>query len=221
MSIRLCLGTLQATQRLKLGFAPLLSSSCNGVNITSKFTIGFTNRPSILCCSTHASTKLHSNLGQEIYNGPLAPKIRLVKRFSLASSFFGLLVQPVLIQKVIEEDLTLGFAVFTGVIVQFFTFVTPVLLHYVTKRYIRNIYYNAKEDTYTALSYNIWTGDKLLSFQAKDVDVPDIPGMFTSIVVKGYPLFMEDGVFQDYDHYKRIMGYDKPMDFKLHKKPEK
>lgn len=46
--------------------------------------------------------------------------------------------------------------------------------------------------------------------------VPDIPGMFTSIIVKGTPVFIELNHFKDPHHYAKIMGYDKPMDFKLY-----
>lgn len=55
-------------------------------------------------------------------------------------------------------------------------------------------------------------------FKPEDVDVPDIPGMFTSFIVKGVPLFVEAGNFNDVSHYKRIMGFDKPLDFKLNTK---
>lgn len=40
--------------------------------------------------------------------------------------------------------------------------------------------------------------------------------MFTSIVVKGTPIFIDLNHFKDTDHYAKIMGYDKPMDFKLY-----
>jgi transmembrane protein 70 len=53
------------------------------------------------------------------------------------------------------------------------------------------------------------------------VIVPDVPGMFTSFLVKdksskkSIPLFVEPRFFNDPSHYVKIMGYDKPMDFKL------
>lgn len=45
--------------------------------------------------------------------------------------------------------------------------------------------------------------------------VPDVPGMFTTMHAKGTPLFIEARHFTDPLHYAKIMGYDKPMDFKL------
>ena len=49
----------------------------------------------------------------------------------------------------------------------------------------------------------------------EDVEVPDIPGMFTTMNAKGKPLFIEARHFSDPLHYAKIMGYDKPMDFKM------
>lgn len=54
-----------------------------------------------------------------------------------------------------------------------------------------------------------------LDFKVEDVVVPDIPGMFTTMFAKGKPLFIEARHFTDPLHYAKIMGYDKPLDFKL------
>lgn len=45
--------------------------------------------------------------------------------------------------------------------------------------------------------------------------VPDVTGMFTNCIVKNTPLFLDQNFFHDSSHYIRIMGYDKPVDFKL------
>jgi hypothetical protein len=54
-----------------------------------------------------------------------------------------------------------------------------------------------------------------ITFTADDVVVPDVPGMFTSFQIKGVPLFVDPRLFDDPAHYARIMGYDKPINFKL------
>lgn len=45
--------------------------------------------------------------------------------------------------------------------------------------------------------------------------VPEVPGMFTSFLVNKRPLFVDPALFDDPEHYVKIMGYDKPIDFKL------
>lgn len=51
--------------------------------------------------------------------------------------------------------------------------------------------------------------------------VPDVPGMFTSFLVKKkeskktHALFVDPRLFDDTNHYIKIMGFDKPIDFQL------
>jgi transmembrane protein 70 len=54
-----------------------------------------------------------------------------------------------------------------------------------------------------------------ITFTTDDVVVPDVPGMFTSFQIKGIPLFVDPQLFDKPEHYAKIMGYDKPIDFKL------
>lgn len=99
--------------------------------------------------------------------------------------------------------------------VGFFTFVTPVLLHFVTKKYVTSIAYNSKDDSYTATIYTLFIRKKEISFRPGEAVVPDVLGMFTSMTIRGIPLFIDARFFDDLHHYKKIMGYDKPMDFKI------
>lgn len=39
--------------------------------------------------------------------------------------------------------------------------------------------------------------------------------MFASFVIKGNGLFVDPTLFPDPNHYVKMMGYDKPIDFKL------
>lgn len=54
-----------------------------------------------------------------------------------------------------------------------------------------------------------------IRFKIKDINIPDIDGMFTSFEVgeKKTPLFVDQTGFTDTHHYARFMGYDKPIDF--------
>lgn len=56
-------------------------------------------------------------------------------------------------------------------------------------------------------------------FTPDDVVIPEVPGMFTSFKVKGKALFLDPRYFEKPEHYSKIMGYDKPMDFKLYESP--
>ncbi|XP_046390446.1 transmembrane protein 70 homolog, mitochondrial isoform X2 [Ischnura elegans] len=151
-----------------------------------------------------------------VYYGNLTPQIRMVKIFSLCSSLTGLAAQPILYNHASElggTGVLIGVATFVG----FFTFVTPVLLHSITKKYVTDLHYNAETGVYTASLLTFFLRVKKVNFKAEEVVVPDVPGMFTSFKVKGCPLFVDPRMFDDPNHYGKLMGYDKPIDFLLKK----
>lgn len=100
--------------------------------------------------ATAPHTPIKEQKQQElIYYGTLTPKIRAVKVFSLTTSIVGLLVQPMLI----EQGSKLGgtpMVIFLCGFAGFFTFVTPLFLHFITKKYVSEIHYNAAQQQYTA-----------------------------------------------------------------------
>lgn len=114
--------------------------------------------------STHLTSKVRlasststiqpTNNAEEIYYGTLTPKIRAVKVFSLTTSVVGVSIQPMLI----EQGTKLGgmpMVVFMCGFAGLFTFVTPVLLHFVTKKYVTHITYNSANDEYTATTISL------------------------------------------------------------------
>lgn len=98
---------------------------------------------------------------------------------------------------------------------------TPFLLHFVTKKYVTHLTYDSDKGQYTAETITFFLRKEKTTFTPDDVKVPDVPGMFTSMLVKGKPLFVDPRMFPDPEHYVKIMGYDKPIDFKLTELPEK
>ncbi|XP_053607215.1 transmembrane protein 70 homolog, mitochondrial [Plodia interpunctella] len=161
----------------------------------------------------YCSKQTEDNL-ENIYYGPLTPQIRAVKLFSLGSSIAGLIAQPIIIREASAIGST-SLLVAVCSVVGFFTFVTPILLHIVTKKYVTDIIYDPDSSTYKATTINFFLARKQIEFKPDDVQVPDIPGMFTTMNAKGKPLFIEARHFNNPLHYAKIMGYDKPMDFKL------
>ncbi|XP_051174340.1 transmembrane protein 70 homolog, mitochondrial [Leptopilina boulardi] len=155
-----------------------------------------------------------SSSSLQIYTGILTRQIRNIKIFSLFTSCLGIMAQPIIYQKMAQSN---GTATLIGVSVFFcfFAIATPLLLHIITKKYITHIKYLPEQDKYIASTYTIFLKEKQIDFKPKDVLVPDVPGMFTSCFIKKTPLFLTPESFDDLYHYKRIMGYDKPIDLKL------
>lgn len=93
--------------------------------------------------------------GVTIYTGKFTRQIIRVKMFSLTTSAMGLLAQPVLWQKGLEVSGT-GLSVLICSVAGLFIFVTPVLLHLVTKKYVIDIKYNEKTDEYTCMTVSFF-----------------------------------------------------------------
>lgn len=60
-----------------------------------------------------------------------------------------------------------------------------------------------------------------IKFKVEDVIVPEVQGMFSTFLVKPKgssklsSLFVDPKLFDDPKHYVKLMGFDKPIDFKL------
>jgi transmembrane protein 70, mitochondrial len=158
--------------------------------------------------------------------GSLTKNIKSVKVFSLTTSFAGVLAQPMLYEQATKVGTSMPLVLTACTVVGFFTFITPILLHSVTKRYVTELYYDEKTKEYTAIIITFFLQKKEIKFKVEDVSVPEVPGMFTSFVVKSkgqekpMGLFVDPKLFDDPTHYIKIMGYDKPIDFRFEEAQE-
>lgn len=101
------------------------------------------------------STSSQPETKNQIYAGPLTPKIRAVKVFSLTTSIVGLASQPMLIEKSSQIGGT-SIVILVCSFVGFFTFVTPLVLHFITKKYVTEINYDPAKDEYTATTLSLF-----------------------------------------------------------------
>lgn len=123
--------------------------------------------PGIKCASLiqkiserHYANKINSDTKFErIYYGPLTPQIKAVKVFSLSSSAAGLIAQPIILKEASSIGST-SLLIAICSVVGFFTFVTPLLLHFITKKYVTEIYYNPETSTYKAVTINFFLASK-------------------------------------------------------------
>ncbi|KAJ8336955.1 hypothetical protein SKAU_G00381750 [Synaphobranchus kaupii] len=167
-----------------------------------------------LRCFCSSSTS-YPDEGHLIYTGSLGKTVLGVKLFSYSTSMFSMCVMPQVLLKtgIGVQSLALQVA-FCGII-GMFTFITPVLLHLVTKGYVVRLYHNRRTDTYTAVTYSALLLEKKTAFRQRDVSVPDVSKMFTSFYADGRSMLVNPELFslpQDFNH---LMGYDKPFSFDM------
>ena len=98
-----------------------------------------------------------------IYQGILSTQIKLVKGFSLTTSAIGISCQPLLFMQMNASGANLALMGGIGAFLSLFTFATPLLIHYVSKKYVTEIKFNKLEDTYTAITYSFFLRKKEVS----------------------------------------------------------
>ncbi|KPP71055.1 transmembrane protein 70, mitochondrial-like [Scleropages formosus] len=161
-------------------------------------------------CSSSARS---STEGELIYTGNLGKAVLGVKFFSYSSSIFSICVTPYLLLKTGLGLHSLALQVAILSFLGFFTFLTPVLLHMITKGYVVRLYYNKGTDTYAAVTYSALLVEKVTMFHQRDVKVPDVSKMFTTFYAKGKSMLVNPMMFPLPHDYNHLMGYDQPFTF--------
>ncbi|XP_077085729.1 transmembrane protein 70, mitochondrial [Siphateles boraxobius] len=161
----------------------------------------------------YTSSPVQPKDGELIYTGSLGKAVLGVKFFSYSSSMFSLCVMPYVLMKtgigVNSLVLQVAFCGFIG----FFTFLTPVLLHLITKGYVVRLYHNKETDMYTAITYSALLVEKRTVFHQSDVIIPAVSRMFTSFYAKKHSMLVNPMLFALPNDYNHLMGYDRPFSF--------
>ncbi|XP_039532830.1 transmembrane protein 70, mitochondrial [Pimephales promelas] len=171
----------------------------------------------------YTSSPVQPGDGELIYTGSLGKAVLGVKFFSYSSSMFSLCVMPYVLMKtgigVNSLAVQVAFCGFIG----FFTFLTPILLHLITKGYVVRLYHNKETDMYTAITYSALLVEKRTVFHQSDVIIPDVSRMFTSFYAKKHSMLVNPMLFALPNDYNHLMGYDRPFSFNTDdlNKPEK
>lgn len=83
--------------------------------------------------------------------------------FSLTTSIVGVCAQPMLYQKAAELGSSTPVIVALCGFIGFFTFITPFLIHFVTKKYVTELHYDAANKEYIATIINFFMMKKQVS----------------------------------------------------------
>lgn len=156
-------------------------------------------------------------LGRLVYTGKLDKPFRAAKSLSLASSLGGAICYPIMLPRILQET-SIYMAIAYSIISATFVVLTPSLIQMICKRYLTSLYYNEKTGEFTGFYKNFFMMERQVKFRAEDVEVPPITGMFTSMVVKNKPFFINHDDFDDKQVLTKMLGYDKEFDFSKYTK---
>ena len=155
--------------------------------------------------------------GKLIYVGTMAPKVKLIKMFSVSTSLAGLCLLPGIVKNLDQGYHILAkLGIASGV--SFFIFITPVLIHFFTKRYVTWMYFEEETNKFTATTYNFLAREVQHVFTPEEVTA--CHGALSSIKVKNKPLIIDSSLFFDREMYVKLMGYDKPHEWMLPEEEE-
>ncbi|KAG8570602.1 hypothetical protein GDO81_011344 [Engystomops pustulosus] len=160
-----------------------------------------------------SSTPANHEEDRLVYIGNLGKAVHGVKFFSYSTSVISLILLPMFFAKsgIGVDSLPLKIVFYS--VVGFFTFITPVTLHFVTKGYVVRLYYNKEKDLYTAITYNAFLMEKRTQFSPEDVEIPGMSKMFTTFYAKKKSMLINPMLFPNPSDYQHLMGYDKPFTF--------
>ncbi|KAH7705987.1 Protein F32D8.5 b [Aphelenchoides avenae] len=98
--------------------------------------------------------------------------IRIAKLCSLGSSLAGVVMVPTLTaylwSAAADRPGMMAFMALANTFLVALTF-TPLLLHFLAKRYVANVFYNPRTDTFTTVHYNFILQQRALRFRPEDV----------------------------------------------------
>uniref|UniRef100_A0AC35GJ00 Transmembrane protein 70 n=1 Tax=Panagrolaimus sp. PS1159 TaxID=55785 RepID=A0AC35GJ00_9BILA len=159
----------------------------------NKNAVSLTNFKLLRCSSTATTSVSHQlvplssippdDLGVSILhlkeNGSGSTPTDSVKRIlvvakvcSLGSTALGVIMIPALTsylwEAATERPSMMAFTVIANAFLGLLTF-TPLLLHFLAKRYVVNLYYNADSKIFTTVHYNFFLQKRALRFCAEDV----------------------------------------------------
>jgi len=160
------------------------------------------------CTSSAVPTNTETN--ELVYEGQLTDRIMVTRLFSLFSSVILLIAQPVVWARASELNSMFLQAVIGGVL-SFFFLGTPLLLHAFSKKYVTTLTLDPTTKTFEAETISFFLRKKKLVFKQSDIEIPATPLPFSTLFVKGKPLFIgntSEG-FKSRFAYDHLMCLDK------------
>ncbi|KAL4234098.1 Transmembrane protein 70 [Mactra antiquata] len=158
----------------------------------------------------------HPTKGTLVYFGRLSPYTKRLKILSLTTSALAAFAQPFILSAARDDML-----IKAGILATLASCVlaTPFAVHFVTKKYVTDIYFNSDTKVFTLTTRGFFLQKKELEYKAEDVEFPFVPRAFVSHLIKGKSFFIEECEFRGKEIYMHMVGFDK--EFTLQKGQKK
>ena len=185
---------------------------CRFVRFTSKSQI-VSIRPA-LPVTTHGMRGYQSDVGvatdsKLVYSGPFSPAVKAIKVVSLMSSFTALFISPFLLAFGKEEIPMFGKCMIVSITL-LASWGTTGLLHLLTRAYIHKLYYDSKQEIFTAHTTTLFYRTRVSKIPASDIRQPTdgMGAFFTTFVANQRPFYVHQEIMREYSSelYMRLLG---------------
>uniref|UniRef100_A0AC35TSX9 Transmembrane protein 70 homolog, mitochondrial n=1 Tax=Rhabditophanes sp. KR3021 TaxID=114890 RepID=A0AC35TSX9_9BILA len=167
--------------------------------------------PSVL---GHSILHLKENGAEATPTDTMKKGVIAAKMFSISSSSLGIIMIPVLTNYLwIAASERPGMMVITILANGFLALLTftPLLLHFLVKRFVANIYYNHDTKIYTSVHYNFFLRKMAMQFKAEDVKdgmtAPEAKKLYIPLAtafIHGKPLLLS----LDKNQYRDVLAFE-------------
>lgn len=158
-----------------------------------------------------ASDHSPESLGELVYTGNINKGVFVAKYFSVGSSVIGLCLTPWIVSEMSTGGLVFKIAVTTAS--GFFILVTPLLIHFLCKRYVVKMYYDKASSTFSAVKLNLLAQQRVFKFKPNEIkDSLTNPLCTVEVRDQGFLLDTDDLMNTNPDAYVAFMRYDQPID---------
>ena len=144
-----------------------------------------------------------------IYSGPFSPAVKAIKLVSLMSSMTALITSPFLLAFGKEEIPMLGKSMIVTITL-LASWGTTGLLHLLSRAYIHKLYYNSKQEIFTAHTTTLFYRTRVSNIHAADIKQPSdgIGAFFTTFVANKRPFYLHQEIMREYsvELYMRLLG---------------
>lgn len=149
--------------------------------------------------------------GNLVYTGTANRMVTVAKFFSLSTSALGLCIMPWLYAEMSDGGIIFKVAMMGAS--SFFIFLTPVLIHTLSKRYVLSMYHDKPTNTFSTVRYNLIMQQKAFSFTPDQIeDTLSSPLCNFQVGNQGFILDTDELMRTDPDAYIAFMRYDEPID---------
>ena len=160
-------------------------------------------------CNRHKSDVGIAPEPKLVYSGPFSPAVKAIKLVSLMSSTTALFVSPFLLAFGKEAIPLFGKSMIVSITL-LASWGTTGLLHLLSRAYIHKLYYDDKQEIFTAHTTTLFCRTRVSKIHTAGITQPTdgIGAFFTTFIANKRPFYLHQEIMREHSSelYMRLLG---------------